>query len=258
MNELFTRLRDHSTSEEQAISVIAELIKLTQKRQLVWSIPKTDLITPILKYAKGVSIAYVAEYREFQLFLIRQKKEKNVLQTWVEESSSLRYRNTTLGVYDPTKKTVWFLPGSRALLDLVRVVESQLSVEGENMWTELPTKQITRGILKASVLEAYNYRCAISQEETREVLELAHILPYAQGGLENVANYIVLRADLHRLFDRGLITISPTYTVIVSPKVTSITYTQYDNIALRLPDDPELRPSVDAVVLHNRNLFHER
>jgi len=41
------------------------------------------------------------------------------------------------------------------------------------------------------------------------VLEAAHIRPYADGGLHRVTNGLLLRTDLHRLYDRGYVTVTP-------------------------------------------------
>ncbi len=59
-----------------------------------------------------------------------------------------------------------------------------------------------------TVLEAYGRRCAISGEATEEILEAAHIQPYAGTQSDHVQNGIALRTDLHRLFDAGLLTIN--------------------------------------------------
>ena len=44
-------------------------------------------------------------------------------------------------------------------------------------------------------------RCAVTRELCPVVLEAAHIVPVKNGGQEVLSNGILLRADLHRLFD---------------------------------------------------------
>lgn len=41
------------------------------------------------------------------------------------------------------------------------------------------------------------------------MLEAAHIVPVAEQGSDDPSNGILLRADLHRLFDNGLMAINP-------------------------------------------------
>ncbi|WP_162470581.1 HNH endonuclease [Desulfosporosinus orientis] len=58
------------------------------------------------------------------------------------------------------------------------------------------------------VTEAYYRRCAITGEKTLPVLEAAHIKPYSLEGSHETNNGLLLRKDLHTLFDRGYITIT--------------------------------------------------
>ena len=50
-------------------------------------------------------------------------------------------------------------------------------------------------------------------------LEAAHILPYALGGPHALSNGLLLRADLHRLFERGYLTVTPDLSVKVSARL---------------------------------------
>lgn len=63
--------------------------------------------------------------------------------------------------------------------------------------------RIGQGTFKVLVTEAYHRRCAISGEKTLPVLDAAHIKPFSQEGPNNTSNGLLLRKDLHTLFDRG-------------------------------------------------------
>lgn len=63
--------------------------------------------------------------------------------------------------------------------------------------------------LRKLLLEIYG-KCALTGETTHEALEVAHINPVANKGGHGLDNAILLRADLHRLFDAGLLGISQT------------------------------------------------
>ncbi|PSO48774.1 MAG: hypothetical protein BRC33_08750 [Cyanobacteria bacterium SW_9_44_58] len=56
-------------------------------------------------------------------------------------------------------------------------------------------------------------------ERTLPALDAAHIKPYAQSGSHTISNGLLLRADLHRLFDRFYITITPNYSNSQTNKV---------------------------------------
>lgn len=66
-----------------------------------------------------------------------------------------------------------------------------------------------------AALIALDQQCVLSREKTVEVLEAAHIIPASSGGAEVIENGMILRADLHRLFDAGFFTISNDGSVIV-------------------------------------------
>lgn len=64
-----------------------------------------------------------------------------------------------------------------------------------------------------------NRQCAISGERTLPVLEAAHIKPYTQSGPHATANGLLLRSDLHKLFDTGYLTITQDHRVEVSGRI---------------------------------------
>ena len=67
--------------------------------------------------------------------------------------------------------------------------------------------RLGQGAFRVLVIEAYHRRCAITGEKTLPVLEAAHIKPYSQEGTHEPNNGLLLRKDLHTLFDRGYITV---------------------------------------------------
>ena len=67
-----------------------------------------------------------------------------------------------------------------------------------------------------AALVAMDEQCVLSDERTNQALEAAHIIPASLGGAEVVENGILLRADLHRLFDAGLFSIGAKGSVAVS------------------------------------------
>jgi hypothetical protein len=104
---------------------------------------------------------------------------------------------------------------------------------------------------RKKLLEAYDGCCAISGESVPSVLQAAHITPYLGPHTNHVTNGILLRADLHTLFDLKLIKVNPaTYTVIVSQNLIGTPYGELQGRELRLPKKPSLRPSPLAIAQH--------
>lgn len=70
-----------------------------------------------------------------------------------------------------------------------------------------------------AALLALDECCTITGEKTKEVLEAAHIIPASSGGAEVIENGIILRADIHRLYDANLFTINEMGKIDVSEEV---------------------------------------
>jgi hypothetical protein len=105
------------------------------------------------------------------------------------------------------------------------------------------------------LLDAYGGRCAISDCDCAEALEAAHIHPYRGTATHHITNGLLLRADLHTLFDLGLIGIdADTYTVVLSRSLSTSAYKMLAGKKLRLPADPAQRANA-ALLDNHRQTF---
>jgi putative restriction endonuclease len=68
--------------------------------------------------------------------------------------------------------------------------------------------RLGQGAFRVLVTDAYQRRCSVTGERTLPVLDAAHIKPYAQSGPHQLRNGLLLRKDLHALFDRGYVTVT--------------------------------------------------
>ena len=103
---------------------------------------------------------------------------------------------------------------------------------------------------RRKLLKAYGRKCAISGCDAEAALEAAHITGYLGGDSNRVSNGLLLRADLHTLFDLDLIAVNPkdTTVAIAEPLVGTV----YDNLAgtqLRKPTRRQWRPNEDVLRL---------
>ncbi len=116
--------------------------------------------------------------------------------------------------------------------------------------------RLGQGTFRALVTEAYGRRCAVTGEKTLPVLEAAHVQPYASGGPHEVSNGLLLRSDLHRLYDQGYITVEPDERrLLVSPRIREEFQNGRHYYALegqRIADPQEKF----APVTHQRLLYH--
>lgn len=80
----------------------------------------------------------------------------------------------------------------------------------------------------------YGSRCAISGESVNQVLEAAHIVNHSESGMNDKGNALLLRSDIHKLFDAGLIAIDPnSLKVVISKKLDGSTYQRLSGKVLR-------------------------
>ena len=94
------------------------------------------------------------------------------------------------------------------------------------------------------LLEAYDYKCAITNFDAEAALEAAHIIPYVETGNNEPSNGLLLRADLHTLFDLNLIVIYPkTLQVFLHPDLQQTAYREMQGKIIRIPNDERLKPS---------------
>ena len=108
---------------------------------------------------------------------------------------------------------------------------------------------------RLSVLAAYGRRCAITGCDAEFTLEAAHIHTYKGEDDNNPRNGILLRADIHTLFDLGLICVrASTCTVVTSKKLRGTCYESLDGKLVTLPADARLWH--DALDYHGRKIFH--
>ncbi len=104
---------------------------------------------------------------------------------------------------------------------------------------------------RAELIDAYSGRCAISDYDVIETLEASHILPYHGPATNRLANGLLLRGDLHTLFDLGLLAIdSSSMDVLIAPPLLESRYADLAGAKLRLPSDESARPSVPAIDHH--------
>jgi putative restriction endonuclease len=120
--------------------------------------------------------------------------------------------------------------------------------------------RLGQGSFRILVTDIYQRRCAVTQEKTLPALDVAHILPYSESGEHVVNNGILLRRDLHALFDQGYVTITPSLKFQVSKKIkeefeNGRDYYRLQDTQLWLPDNPANRPSQQYIKWHNDNKY---
>ena len=119
--------------------------------------------------------------------------------------------------------------------------------------------RLGQGTFRYVVENAYQ-KCAVTGEHSLPALEAAHIFPYADGGPHDVRNGLLLRADIHKLHDRGYVTVTPDYAFRVSPELDESfhngkIYYDLNGSSILLPKSEEDWPSREFLDYHSKEVF---
>jgi len=99
------------------------------------------------------------------------------------------------------------------------------------------------------LIAAYSGRCAVTCCDAVAALEAAHIVPYTGPQSNHVTNGLLLRADIHTLFDLDLIGVDPeSKTVSVAQAIKATVYAELSGKRLLLPANTADIPNHEALV----------
>ena len=124
----------------------------------------------------------------------------------------------------------------------------------------LVVPRLGQGTFRIAVTGAYDGACAVTGEHSLPALEAAHIKPYSEAGPHEIVNGLLLRADIHRLFDRGYLTVTRDRRVEVSPRLRTDyenghSYYPHDGSRIALPVDSALQPEQHFLRWHNDHVY---
>lgn len=105
-----------------------------------------------------------------------------------------------------------------------------------------------KAAFRNKLIEAYSGRCAVSRCDAVAALEAAHIMPYQGPATDKLPNGLLLRGDIHTLFDLDLLGIHPnSRTVHLNPMLKKTSYKKLHGVKLLEPDNPANRPNTEAL-----------
>ena len=187
--------------------------------------------------------------------------------------SNVILKNLLLDEYFPGTKT-HLLEEREYLNDKYSEIENKILHEPPaNYRSEIQTliKQqdeeeifIRGGIFKREIPKIYNYTCCISGmriDATVQVslIDACHIVPFSESYNDTISNGIALCPNLHRAFDRGLISVDDDYRVIVSGTFTEgesdYMIRKFDRKRINLPNNKMFWPSKDNLSWHQQSVF---
>lgn len=186
---------------------------------------------------------------------------------WVAQPSDWRIRTVSSDGYDLTTgegARIWAECLERARPPASVAVPSPSLVTGPPIprygAPALVRPRLGQGTFRVAVMDAYGRTCAVTGEHSLPALEAAHIRAYTSAGPHEVKNGLLLRADFHRLFDQGYVTVSPDYQLQVSPRLRTDyqngrSYYPFDGKPIHMPEDERLRPDQTYLAWHRDSVY---
>ncbi len=125
---------------------------------------------------------------------------------------------------------------------------------------QLIKPRLGQGIFRLAVTGAYRAACAVTIEHSLPALEAAHIRPYTDGGSHEVSNGLLLRSDIHRLFDRGYVGVTPDLRFVVSRRLqddfsNGRSYYPLNDRPIAVPSAEHEKPAPELLRWHMENRF---
>jgi putative restriction endonuclease len=122
------------------------------------------------------------------------------------------------------------------------------------------TPRLGQRSFRIAVLDTYARRCTVTNERTLPALEAAHIRDYRDVHQHEITNGILFRADIHKLFDAGYVTVTPDYNFEVSRRIkeefeNGRDYYKLHGSAIRLPAAAKLAPAAEGLRWHNEERY---
>lgn len=188
-----------------------------------------------------------------------------------------RFRAVSYELYDPSVHGVWDIranadgkwealqiEGPVSAMDLaLREAHDQIAAEplppidndhDARVW-ELRGVALREGQsdFRAALLDASDRKCAITGCAVVEILEAAHICPYRGEHTHRTDNGLLLRADIHTLFDKGMIWVDAEGFVQLDERLAGTEYAPLRGRKLRQPSDPMALPHADHLAHHREH-----
>ncbi len=178
-------------------------------------------------------------------------------EAWLPTPASFSPNTVTGRTYDTSEgdgRWLW-----DAVTERLQAYRAPLPLE-RRAQPQLVTPRLGQGAFRLAVTDGYGRRCAVSGERTLPILDAAHIKAHAAGGDHQPDNGLLLRTDIHRLFDLGYVTLSEDLRFEVGSRLKTDFqngkhYYELHGTELRPPERAFPPPSREALGWHRENCF---
>lgn len=158
--------------------------------------------------------------------------------------------------YNP-RTGYFFLIGTSVASSLLSfepgITNEKLDIDADTRKFQETRQAVRQGQTKfrMDLLDAYGTHCAATNYDVAEGLEAAHIRPYRGAHTNETRNGLLLRADIHNLFDYGIIGVDPeAMKIVLNQRARRSKYSQLHDQPLRLPEDSTRHPDRELLERH--------
>jgi putative restriction endonuclease len=203
--------------------------------------------------------------------------DKDLFELLLNPISRTEIENSILSTYFPSTKSNYQF-GIVTMYDLETVIKEQIlndtkeeyrtlmkNIAEESSENEIEEERFIRGsIFKREIPKIYQNQCCISgmrieSNTNAQMIDACHIVPFSSSNDDTVSNGIALSPNLHRAYDRGLITINEDYIVRISPVIkeneTPFSISQFAGLRIILPENKKNYPSPENLIWHKKEVF---
>jgi hypothetical protein len=206
--------------------------------------------------AIGLPFSELADYLSVEFSEIAQVPEDAMDRIEADFGSVERFARQRLlntGVGGPILDMSGMIRISERDMARLQLIEPQNSKEGRQAVIDTIIKRRGHPNFRNALLAAYDYRCAITSFNAVDALEAACIVPFRGKFTHHPSNGLLLRSDIHSLFDLGKIAIDTgSMSVVLTDDLMQTSYRILAGRPLRYPKDESHRPSAEALDLHRR------
>ncbi|MHB0754344.1 HNH endonuclease [Polaribacter sp. M15] len=201
--------------------------------------------------------------------------DKELFQLLSDEKSLAFFIELLVDLYFPNQKSNFLLNEGN---DIESNIQNQILKEDGETYQKLITELkfnlsddeyeeeifVRGGLFKRTIPKLYNYTCCISEMRIEslsniQMVDACHIIPFSISKDDTITNGLSLSPNLHRAFDRGLITINKNYIVRVSPIIienkSPYSISQFDGKQIILPENDKYYPSPISLDWHNKEYY---
>jgi len=231
-------------------------------------VTKAGMIIPVTSFNSIKSLGTLKDSIAFA------EIDKDLFDILLDSVSSSILEDKLLELYFPETKSNYRLNDCSFLNDLEtqilnddresyaeRISELRESLSNDEFEEEIFVRS---GVFKREIPKIYDYQCAISgmrveSSTNSQLVDACHIIPFAISKDDTITNGISLSPNLHRAFDRGLLTINADYVVRISPAIkeneSPYSLRQFEGKQIKLPNETKYYPSIENLNWHKKECF---